>query len=388
MNRVPLYAKAECTDGTFGESVTVVVNPVSGKVTHLVVQHPRIPAPAQRLVPMDQVFETTPDLVRLRCTQEELAQMPPFIETHYVETEAIQEYPTAFYGGDPTWESHYYLSPYVTMPQTRSIPVDEELVPPGEVAVHRGTLVEAVDGYIGRVRDLVIDPHSERISHFVLQRGHLWGKQEITLPLTAIDRVLDDTAYLKLDKQSVGLLPVIPVKRHYLTGRADIELVARVFDDPETARDALRFVEDLHRRKTIKIHNAALMIKEQDGTTSIADTRDINPRKGRLMGAVTGGLIGALGGPGGIILGGLTGAVTGGAAGKRIDLGFSDKFLEHLQAHLQPGKSALIVLVEHEMARALSEALAGEEGVIVQQTLTDTLVEEFLASSDVPAQGS
>jgi uncharacterized membrane protein/sporulation protein YlmC with PRC-barrel domain len=371
---IPISAKVECADGTCGESVTVIVNPVTRKVTHVVVQDQSLSPSNQRLVPMDQVLETTSDLVRLRCTQDELAAMVPFVETHFIKSEPAPV--------DYSADYVTYILPYALPAEPTYIPVEEERIPLGHLAVRRGTIVEATDGYVGRVGELLVDPEGEQITHLVLQEGHLWGKKEITLPLAAIDHVSEDTVYLKLDKQSVELLPVIPVKRRHFTWGADIELVAKVFDDPEQASEALKFVEDLHRRKTIRILNAAVLVKDEDGATSLKDTRDIDPKKGRLLGAVTGGLIGLLAGPGGAIIGALAGAGTGGAAAKRIDMGFSDEFLANLQKYLQPGSSALIVLVEHEMAAQLSDALAGEEGVIVQQTLTDRLVEGFLAASE------
>jgi uncharacterized membrane protein len=270
------------------------------------------------------------------------------------------------------------MFPYVTHVETVEMPVEVERVPPGELAIHRGTFVEATDGFVGEVGELVVDPASGHITHFVMREGHLWGKKEKTLPLSAIDYVELDTVYLKLDKRAVELLPTIPVKRSYVTGKAQIELVAKVFDDPDKANAALEFVEDLHGSKTIKIHNAAVLVKDKDGKTTLKDVRDIEPRRGRLMGAVTGGLIGLLAGPGGAVVGALAGAGAGGVAARKIDFGFSDKFLENLQGHLQPGTSALIVLVESEWATKLSEALTDEEGVVLQQTITDALVEQFL----------
>jgi uncharacterized membrane protein len=384
MSKIPLNAKAECADGACGESITVIVNPVSQKVSHVVVQVKDLPAPNQRLVPIDQVAETTPDLVRLRCTKDELAEMEPFTETHYIETDALDAYPAAFYGGESAWGGSYYMSPYATMPQTIRQEVEEERVPPGELAVHRGTFVEATDGYVGSVGELVIDPEGEYITHFVLKAGHLWGKKEITLPLAAIDHVLRDTVYLKLDKQAIERLPAIPVQRHYDESKVDkgrIDLVARVYDSPDKARRALEHVEDLHRRKTIKIRNAAMLVKDEEGKLSVQDTRDVDARHGRLFGAVTGGLMGLLAGPGGAVIGALAGAGVGRFAAQKIDMGFSDEFLGNLEKYLQPGSAAVIVLAEHQWADQMHRAWSDLEGVVFQQTLTDRLVEDFMEAS-------
>ena len=127
-----------------------------------------------------------------------------------------------------------------------------------------------------------------------------------------------------------------------------MELVAQVYDDPQRADQALEFVEDLHRRKVLRIRNAAVLVKDQDGNVSVTDTRDLDPKKSRVVGAITGGLIGLLAGPAGAVIGALAGAGAGGFAAKRIDMGLSDEFLKGFQERLQLGGSALVVLVEHK----------------------------------------
>jgi uncharacterized membrane protein/sporulation protein YlmC with PRC-barrel domain len=241
--------------------------------------------------------------------------------------------------------------------------------------------VEATDGHIGTIGELVLDPETEQITHLVLQEGHLWGKKEVTLPLSAIDRIADDTIYLKLDKKAVEQLPSVPLTRHYRRAQAagrNVELVAKIYDDPDAARDALGFVQDLHRRRVLRILDAAVLVKQGDGTLTLDDTKDLKPRTGRVLGAITGGLVGLLAGPVGAVVGALAGLGVGGFAAKQIDRGFSDEFLQGLQEHLQPGTSALVVLVENEWLQSMSDALADDKGVILHETLTDELVQEFL----------
>jgi hypothetical protein len=43
--------------------------------------------------------------------------------------------------------------------------------------------------------------------------GHLWGKKEVAIPVSAIDRIEADTVYLKLDKKSIASLPSQSVRR-------------------------------------------------------------------------------------------------------------------------------------------------------------------------------
>jgi uncharacterized membrane protein len=369
MTHIPIEAKVECADGPCGKSVAVIVHPIKRQVTHLVVGDKN----TQWLVPMDQVADTKGDSIHLRCTQAELAGMEPFVETHYVRAER------PVYAGGPGYPE--YVPPMATISEPFYVEVEEERVPVGELALHRGILVQASDGPVGKVGELVVNSEGNEITHFVLQEGHLWGKKEVTLPLSAIDLVQGNTVYLKLDKQAIAQLPAIPLKRHHWYAEPELELVVKVYDKPGKAEEALAFVHDLHKRRTLKIRNAAILSRDAEGTVTVRDTRDIDPKKGRLLGAITGGLIGLVGGPAGVVVGALTGAGAGGVASKKIDFGFSDRFLNRLQEHLQPGSEALVVLVEHEFAVPLSESLAQDEGVIVQQPLTDKLVEELMAEA-------
>ena len=375
---IPLSANVECVDGLCGQSTAIIVNPVSKDVTYFVVRDETGSSPVERLVPIDRISETTQTLVRLSCTQDELTNMQPFVETHYVINEDRADY-THWTGGE-VWQE-----PYATTEGAAYTTVEEEHVPPGDLALHRGLKVEASDGHIGEIGEFLIDSKSGHVSHLVLQEGHLWGTSAITLPLSAIDHVEEDTVYLKLTKEAVESLPSIPIKRRRSKKQVEgknVELIARIFDDPDKANESLEFVQELHKQKTLKVLHTALLIKDEDGATSVKETGDVDVRGGRIFGAITGGLIGLIGGPVGVVVGALAGAGVGGLAAKRIDLGFSDEFLKNFEENLQPGKVALLVIVEDQWVVKASEALADNEGMIFQQTLTDEMVQQLMEADE------
>lgn len=376
MQKIPVFSKVQCTDGPCGQSFAVVVDPTTRQVTHFALRDESLGDPDNRLVPVKHVVDTTSELIRLSRTRAQVAGMGPFIASHYIKHQV------------PRFE-HLYSIPYVSARmETIDAQVTKRRVPLGQLAIHRGAAVEATDGRIGTVGEFMVDPESGEVTHLVLEKGLAWSKQEVTLPVSAIDRVIADTVYLKLDKGAVGQLPSIPVRRHYvpaLIAYENIDMVAILFDDAEEARETLDFVEQLHRRKAFRIRNAALLVKEQDGTASIKDTRDIDPREGRILGAITGGLIGLFAGPPGAVVGALAGAGAGSVAASQLDFGFADEFLTGLQERLQPGSAAVVVLLEHEWTASLAENLSGEKGVILQQALTDDLVEHLLDASEKEA---
>jgi sporulation protein YlmC with PRC-barrel domain len=199
---IPIGVDVQCTDGLCGHSTYVIIDPARERVTHVVVQE-HGGKREEWLVPLDLVMETTPHLIRLRCAKEKLATLDPFNETEYVETTV------PYMGYEP---SAYMMRPYV-IPETLFVPVRHKHVPPDELAVARGDPVEAKDGHIGRVDEFLVDPANGQITHLVLREGHLWGQRDVTIPVSEIDHIEQDTVYLKLDKHGVGALPSIALRR-------------------------------------------------------------------------------------------------------------------------------------------------------------------------------
>ena len=206
MKEIPLDAHVECTDGPCGKSIALIVDRETRRVTHFAVEDESLRyAPYQRLVPLDQLVETAPGLIRLKCTRDELNQMEPFIHTRYVAHES-EDY-TQYEGGSGLrapgeWGTY-------SIAGEASTRVEEEQVPEGEVALHPGTHVHATDGPVGVVEELVVDPDSAQVTHIILRGGHWWGKKEVQIPISAIERGEGDTVYLNLDKKAIGKLPVI-----------------------------------------------------------------------------------------------------------------------------------------------------------------------------------
>jgi sporulation protein YlmC with PRC-barrel domain len=197
---IPVNAEVHCADGPCGRSTYIILNPMTRRVTHLVVKEKRFPH-TEYLVPIDYVVEATSQLIRLRCAGHELVTFEAFIEAEFVSSNFPE------YAGDP-----YMTWPYV-IPEAETLPVEHERIPPGELAIRRGARVEATDGHVGRVDEFLVDPTNGYITHLVLREGHLWGQKDVTIPVSQIDHIEEDSVYLKLDKHSIEMLPTIPVHR-------------------------------------------------------------------------------------------------------------------------------------------------------------------------------
>ncbi len=211
---IPLKAHVECTDGIYGHSVYVLVNPLLDQVTHLVVREDAAPH-TEYIVPVDVVSATTADTIGLRCSQAELEKMDRFVQTEFVEEKVPQMYPGYGYGGYGMGGFYYW--PYATYETTVNVPVEHRQIPIGELAVRRGTRVEATDGFVGKVNEFLVNPDNGHITHLVMREGHLWGQKDVTIPLSAMDdtRQDSDTVFLKVDKHQIESLPTVPVHRRW-----------------------------------------------------------------------------------------------------------------------------------------------------------------------------
>jgi len=206
---IPLQAQVECTDGICGLSVYVLINPLIDEVSSLVVRETS--SNTEYIVPVDAIATTIVDTIRLNCSKADLEKMKPFIKTEFVE-EKMPVGNIGLAGGMYGMGAYYYL-PYVTPEITVQVPVEHLQIPLGELAVQRGTRVEAKDGYVGKVDEFVVNPATGRITYLVMREGHLWGAKNVIIPLSAMDDSGDDTLFLNLDKRQIEALPTFPVHR-------------------------------------------------------------------------------------------------------------------------------------------------------------------------------
>jgi hypothetical protein len=208
-------ADVSCRDGVCGKLSRVIIDPVACSLAHLVVQPAEKSEPA-RLVPAGLVERDAPGIA-LRCDKAHFSTLERAVETEFLDTDV---------GGAPYLADERGWMPYSTVtggvggggmlpgmfPDARGVPepwkITRERVPAGTVQVRRGERVHAVDGDIGRVRGLVVDPDSRHVTHVLLDEGHLWGKKEVAIPIGAVTGVSDGIR-LSLTKEDVRDLPPV-----------------------------------------------------------------------------------------------------------------------------------------------------------------------------------
>jgi len=217
--RLEIGNRVRCTDGVYGELADIVIDPLEKRVTHLVVEPEQGEAEA-RLVPIGLAKggEDEQREIELGCTLDEAQRFESVRRSAYLRLgESRAEDPDWDIGVEDVLAMPYYsgvgVDPLPGDLDSR-VTINYDRVPKGEVEVRRASAVISADGHsLGEVDGFVVDA-DEHITHFVLERGHLWGRKEVTIPIRAVVRVESDAVHVALSEDEVGALPTVRVGRH------------------------------------------------------------------------------------------------------------------------------------------------------------------------------
>ena len=214
--RIDLGSSVQCTDAVFGEIADVIVDPISRRVTHLVVR-PHDHHEGARLVPIDRV-RAAEDGVALDFTVADVEALESLHESQYLRAgEQVV--------ADPDWD--------IGAQDVLALPVYQELngmgsaidpdphvmvsydrIPKHEVEIRRSSAVMSTDGHhLGHVEGFLVG--EAQTADIVLERGHLWGRREVVIPAASVERVQNDSITLSLTKDQVGELDVRHVHRWF-----------------------------------------------------------------------------------------------------------------------------------------------------------------------------
>jgi hypothetical protein len=211
MTEYVLGATASCMDGVCGVVSRTILDPAARAITHLVIV-PRHHHAEGRLVPVE-LIEATAGEIRLRCTLAEFARLDPAEEVDvvgddgygggYGQAEAVQGYGNV--GSMGVGGSASGLGIGMDLGHHTPVVVSHA-VPLGETEVGRHESVHCVDGEIGRVEGFLVSPADHEVTHVLLQEGHLWGRRQVAIPVSAVASV-DAGIRLNITKKQVEDLP-------------------------------------------------------------------------------------------------------------------------------------------------------------------------------------
>ena len=145
------------------------------------------------------------------------------------------------------------------------------------------------------------------------------------------------------------------------------DLVVLAFADETGAERVLGVVKELQRQDLIVLDDAATLVRGRDGKPKVKQVTSM-VGAGALGGAVWGMLFGLLFF---VPFFGLAfGAVFGALTAKVTDIGIDDAFIKEVQEQIQPGTSALFLLVARAAMDRVEEALRPYNPQVLKTSLS------------------
>ena len=68
-----------------------------------------------------------------------------------------------------------------------------------------------LDGPIGHVGALIVDPRDHHVTHVLLEEGPLWGRKQVAIPIGVVRR-LDAGTSVGLSKEQIEDLPPVELE--------------------------------------------------------------------------------------------------------------------------------------------------------------------------------
>lgn len=163
------------------------------------------------------------------------------------------------------------------------------------------------------------------------------------------------------------------------------ELVIVGFETPTEADRVLTELARLQREYLIDLEDAVVAIRGDDGKLQLKQSINLVG-----AGAASGGLWGGLWGTFvgllflnplvGLIGGGVLGAGAGALSGSMADYGINDDFIRQIGETIEPGTSALFLLVRKAQPEKVQAALAEYKGRLIRTSLSPEQEEKLRAA--------
>ena len=146
------------------------------------------------------------------------------------------------------------------------------------------------------------------------------------------------------------------------------DLIVFAFETEDGAFKMRDELISLQKQQLVELEDAAVCVRRQDGKVKVKQVTSLTGA-GALGGAFWGMLIGLLFfAP---WLGLAVGAVTGALAGKLTDIGVDDNFIKEVGETIEPGHSALFILVRKATPDKVMDDLKKFNPTILQTSLSE-----------------
>lgn len=156
------------------------------------------------------------------------------------------------------------------------------------------------------------------------------------------------------------------------------DLIVIGYPDEQTAQRVWDELTKLERDYLVDLEDAAIVRRDRDGKLHVTTPAHHAVAWGTLSGMFWGVLLGLLMlGPLAPVVG-VAGGIVGAAIGAGTDLGIKDDFRERVQDLVQPGTSALMVIVRRVTMDKFLEALRPYGGTVLRTSLSHDAEQQLM----------
>lgn len=136
------------------------------------------------------------------------------------------------------------------------------------------------------------------------------------------------------------------------------EIMFAVYDTEDGAAGAVESLKAMDKSNSIDIVDAATLVKDAEGNTTVKQESLPSVKKGVGVGALIGGAVGLLFPPS-ILAAAALGAGVGAGSAKLAKMALENDDLKAAADKLEPGTSAFIAVVDNVWVKQLQEAISG-----------------------------
>ncbi len=151
-------------------------------------------------------------------------------------------------------------------------------------------------------------------------------------------------------------------------------LLIITFDDTEQAGELRKTLRQEEPEGLLSLDDAAVVVRDEKGKFHVKNETDSGVAVGAAGGGMLGLLIGLVFFP---VAGLLIGAIGGALVGKALDQGIDKNTIKQVEADMQPGTSALFVVVQDADPAAAIGALKPYKGKVYETSFDEETQEEL-----------
>jgi len=195
------------------ELYQIVIDPASDQITHLVAKKGFL-FPSDKVIPISLVMSSSEDQIKLYDFDGDFDDLDEFVEVEFVKSERERKnslldsegttvppllaYPPAGHGF-----GYVPVINYPEQPETEMV----KNIPDETVDIPKNARVLGLNGeHVGNVEEVMVDPTSDQISHFVISKG-LFFTEEKLIPASWVRGYDSNKLKLVVNEKIIENLP-------------------------------------------------------------------------------------------------------------------------------------------------------------------------------------